>query len=203
MKIRKVDSSKMLFLLDPGHGIDTPGKRSPGKKTAGDFGIFEWEFNRDVVKRIEEIAWSRGVQAVDIVVQNESVPLRERVRRANEINETHRCAFISVHANASGKGWSMARGFRVFQRPSASEATSALSATIRHKMKDWIPEWRRHSASREANFFVLKKATMPAVLTENGFMTNRFDCEILMSSLGRDRIAKAHISAMMQYQQGD
>ena len=200
--VQSIDRSKVLFLLDPGHGIDTPGKRSPGKKTVDDGrpGIMEWEFNRDIVKRIINIATLMGIQCVDLVVQKESIPLAERVRRANHINETHRCAFISVHSNAAGKGgWSEARGFRVFQPPNASLATRFLASAIRGAMQRNVDEWKTRQAIKEAGFYVIKKTTMPAVLTENGFMTNRDDCEILESDIGRNAIARAHVAAMQEY----
>ena len=42
---------KILFILDPGHGINTPGKRSPvwgdGRQ------LFEHEFNKDVVNSLK------------------------------------------------------------------------------------------------------------------------------------------------------
>ena len=42
-----------IVILDNGHGQETPGKRSPvwsdGKQ------LFEWEFNRDIVRRIADI----------------------------------------------------------------------------------------------------------------------------------------------------
>ena len=40
----------MKVLIDNGHGVDTKGKRSPvwpdGRQ------LFEWEFNRDIAKRV-------------------------------------------------------------------------------------------------------------------------------------------------------
>ena len=36
--------SKTLVILDNGHGIDTPGKRSPIWE--GNTQLFEWDFNR-------------------------------------------------------------------------------------------------------------------------------------------------------------
>ena len=39
------------ILLDNGHGYDTPGKRSPIWPDGSQ--LFEWEFNRDIVSRIE------------------------------------------------------------------------------------------------------------------------------------------------------
>ena len=41
---------KKTIILDNGHGIETPGKRSPIWKDGTQ--LFEWEFNRDVVRHI-------------------------------------------------------------------------------------------------------------------------------------------------------
>ena len=47
-------------------------------------------------------------------------------------------------------------------------------------------------ADKEANFWVLRKVVMPAILSENFFMTNREESRLLLSEEGRDRIAKIH-----------
>ena len=46
---------------------------------------------------------------------------------------------------------------------------------------------------KESNFYVLIHTAMPAVLSENFFMTNEKECKnILLSEEGRDRVAKIH-----------
>ena len=46
---------------------------------------------------------------------------------------------------------------------------------------------------KESNFWVLRKTSMPAILSENFFMTNYDNCNnYLLSEEGRDRIAKIH-----------
>ena len=51
---------------------------------------------------------------------------------------------------------------------------------------------RDGDADKEANFWVLRKTVMPAILSENFFMTNREESRLLLSEEGRDRIAKIH-----------
>jgi N-acetylmuramoyl-L-alanine amidase len=41
---------KFLWILDNGHSKATPGKRSPKLEDGRQF--FEYEFNRDIVKRL-------------------------------------------------------------------------------------------------------------------------------------------------------
>jgi len=43
-----------------------------------------------------------------------------------------------------------------------------------------------------ANFYVLKKTQMPAILSENGFMTNLEDATNLMKDDFRQKVADAH-----------
>ena len=50
---------KPIVILDNGHGEETAGKRSP---VWGDGSqLFEWEFNRDIVRRIAAMLKADGV----------------------------------------------------------------------------------------------------------------------------------------------
>ena len=95
---------KQVFIpiLDNGHGIDTAGKRSP----VWDDGtqLFEWEFNRDIVKRVSSMLEAEGIQYRILVPETKDVSLSARCKRANAIySETSgKCFLISVHANAGG-----------------------------------------------------------------------------------------------------
>ena len=52
---------------------------------------------------------------------------------------------------------------------------------------------------KESNFYVLKKTVMPAILSENFFMTNYSNCHnYLLSEEGRDRIAKIHFDMIKE-----
>ena len=51
---------------------------------------------------------------------------------------------------------------------------------------------------KESNFYVLIHTAMPAILSENFFMTNENECRLLMSEEGRDRIAKIHIEMIKE-----
>ena len=52
-----------------------------------------------------------------------------------------------------------------------------------------------------ANFYVLRKTHMPAVLSENGFMTNFDDAGRLLDPGIRKLIAQAHVSMMLEIEE--
>jgi len=52
---------------------------------------------------------------------------------------------------------------------------------------------------KQAGFLVLRKATMPSVLVETGFLTNALDEAYLMSEQGKDESADAILKAITQY----
>ena len=102
----------MTILLDPGHGSDTPGKRSPDGR------FREYAFNRDIAARVASKLTSLGLNAEIIVPELTDVPLKERVSRINAhctALGTGNAICISIHANAAGNGskWMNARGWRV------------------------------------------------------------------------------------------
>ena len=63
------------ILLDNGHGYDTPGKRSPIWPDGSQ--LFEWEFNRDIVSRIEILLKKAGISCVRLVPEKEDISLKE------------------------------------------------------------------------------------------------------------------------------
>ena len=91
-----------VIILDGGHGVDCAGKRSP---IWGDGSqLFEWEFNRDIVRRIAAMLKADGVKFEILVPEDNDVSLPERCRRANVIHADcgNNAVLFSVHGNAGG-----------------------------------------------------------------------------------------------------
>ena len=198
--------SKYLWLLDPGHGgmIDgeyqTAGKRSP--KFADGSVLYEGELNRALVQRIDSACKAGGIDSIILVPEEEDISLKERVRRANAIYKIDkRAVYLSVHANAFGNGWNSAHGWSCYT--SKGETRSDEIATIFYRMMAAeFPEKKMRKDNtdgdpdKEADFYVLRKTAMPAVLTENFFMTNGEEAASLLKNSIRDRIADAHMDAI-------
>ena len=68
----------MKILIDNGHGIDTPGKRSP------DGSLREYAYNREIAAVIVAKLKEMGFDAELLVTEIEDISLKERVARVNK-----------------------------------------------------------------------------------------------------------------------
>ena len=198
--------SRYTWLLDAGHGgiingvYQTAGKRSP--RFPDGSVLYEGEFNRAIVKQIKKLARSKfcgdpNIKIIDILDgSREDIPLRQRISIANKIHkEENNCIFVSVHANAFGNGkeFNQAKGVCTFHHYKSSKGKK-LAESLQKHLADITPLRDRGIRSNDtwANFYVLRKTHMPAVLSENGFMTNFDDATALLDPGVRRQIAAAH-----------
>ena len=197
MAISKITFMKIL--LDNGHGsmIDgiyqTSGKRSP--KWNDGTQLFEGEFNRAIVNRIIEELVSSNIPFVNIAPEYWDVSLKTRVNRANKYGKNS--FYLSIHSNAGG-----GTGSEFFTSTGSTKSDKFATLFGESFQKEFPNEklrtdWSDGDLDKEAQFYVLRKTIMPAILTENFFMDTERECkELLMTRSGRDRIAKYHIEAI-------
>ena len=219
----------MKILIDNGHGLNTPGKRSP------DGTLIEAAYTREIARRIVSDLTDRGYDAELLVPENEDISLSERVRRVNEIcltNEpsrtTHRhgrprsaisssspaptgdlmpnVILISIHVNAAGNGskWLNATGWSVYtckgQTESDRLADCLCEAAIKHFPGRRIrTDFYDSDPDWEENFSLLSNTLCPAVLTENFFMDSRSDLEYIRSRVGKQAVVDTHVEGIIEY----
>tara|TARA_R110000751_G_C13701425_1_gene473399 strand:+ start:60 stop:677 length:618 start_codon:yes stop_codon:yes gene_type:complete len=198
--------SRYTWLLDPGHGgiIDgvyqTAGKRSPIFPDGSV--LYEGDFNRSVVKHLLKFCRSGNTEVVDLVDSLEDISLRKRVAEANKIHrEKGNCIYLSIHANGfgSGRDFNKAKGICTFHHHKSSGGKTLAESLQKHLCN--LTSFRdRGVVSNEAwaNFYVLRKTNMPAVLSENGFMTNCEDARALMDPAVQRNIALAHYNMIRE-----
>jgi len=196
---------RYLWCLDNGHGKKTAGKRSP-KLPNGDQ-LLEYEFNRDIVKRIMESLDKKGVKYYNVVPEVDTDNFLDgRVNRANSKKSALPKLFVSVHSNAApapvGK-WSSPSisGIETWFFHNSSRGRKVAAVFQKHLIAK--TGWKnRHIKSRASKqFFVLRKTNMTAVLTENGFYNNKEECKLLLKDSVRQKIADAHVNAIMEIEE--
>ena len=198
--------SRYTWLLDPGHGglingvYQTNGKRSP--KLPDGRTLYEGVFNRDIAARLIDIFHDSNTSVINLVDTNQDMPLRERVRKANLLHqEKSNCIYVSIHANAYGDGqtFNSARGIGVYHHVHSSKGQKLAKVLQPHLVRYTGFRDRGIKANETwANFYVLRKTHMPAILSENGFMTNLNEVEKLFDNTVRQHIAKAHAAMIRE-----
>ena len=193
----------MLILIDPGHGIDTPGKRSPDGK------FLEYLWNRQIADLLLDRFMIMGIDASLVVTETNDISLSTRVQRVNKVYSkvgASNVILLSIHSNAAGDGskWMSAQGWSCYT--SKGETKSDVIAEclydafeaefadrkIRKDMSDGDRDW-------EENFYVLQKSKCPAVLLENFFYDNRDECSWLLKDETKEKIADAIVKGIVQY----
>ena len=191
--------SKYLWVLDNGHGSLTKGRTSlPIISSEGDTTILrEWEFNRDIVRRIADGLQSRDIRYEILVPEVEIENFVDgRVWRLNKM-EGNDLRLISIHANAAGDGskWHRANGREIFHLE--GDKVGRQMATILNKyMREATPIKDR--GIKTANFKVLKNTKCPSILSEEGFFTNEGEATMLMREDIRQWVAEAHIKMICE-----
>lgn len=194
---------KLYVLIDNGHGIDTWGKRSP------DEAIREYLYTRNLATAIyTELLKYEYIQPILITPELQDIPLSTRVKRINSYCSKYgakNCIMISLHLNAAGNGqWTTATGWECYTTPKDNNsdrlatylyfyASSILKGQkIRADYTDGDPD-------KEANFYIIKGANCPAVLTESFFMDSKKDYEYLLSEEGFNNIVDVHVKAILKW----
>jgi N-acetylmuramoyl-L-alanine amidase len=190
---------RYLWCLDNGHGELQQGKRAPAQV---DGKLFEeWEFNRDIVRRIIESLKLHGVAYYNVVPETQVDSfLSGRVNRANSKQSSLPKIFVSIHANAAGLNApgqfnNGITGLETFHYP-GSQSGKRLATTFQRYLVSELG-WRDRGV-KEYPFYVLKHTSMPSVLTENGFYTDEEQTRKLLSNEWRQKIANAHIRAILE-----
>ena len=187
-------SNRYMWIIDHGHGESTPGKRSP--KLEDGTQLREYLFNRRVSKYLMEMLDENNVCYHNLVPEVEKdIKLSERVARANNVETDMPKILISIHGNAFGSDWTSPSGIETYHCKGSKKGES-IAQIFQNKLA-MQTGWKDRGV-KTAGFYILKHTSMPAILTENGFFTNKAECKKMMSEEWCEKIATAHFEAIME-----
>ena len=186
---------KILVALDDGHGMETPGKRTPPIKELDGRVIRENEFNREVIKILSENLKRCGIGTILVAPSDKNISLRERVRTANKFDAD---IFVSVHYNAyDGRFDSYdPEGISVHIYPDSKGGRKLAECILKYLKEGTI---QKNRGIRENNFYVLRNTRMPAILTENGFMDNKREAMLMLNKNFQREVAREHAKGICDY----
>lgn len=193
----------MKILIDNGHGVETPGKRSP------DGLLREYAWNRLIAGRVVSALTDLGHDAELLVPEEADIPLPERCRRVNDVClhlGKENVILISIHANAAGRGdrWYDVTGWCAYTTRGNTRA-DALATCLYEAARFHLPgqklrtDYTDGDPDLESDFYILRRTLPASVLVENFFMDSHHDCDLLLSEEGQQAIVNLHIDGICRY----
>lgn len=202
-----MDYSKIEVALDNGHGVNTPGKRSVDGK------LHEYAWTREIVKLISQKLTAYNIKSYIVTPETTDIGLTTRANRVNKrIAENKKkgisTILISVHNNACGNGieWTNANGWECWTtkgKTNSDKLAECMYDAAEEMLKPYGIKIRTDMSDgdrdKESNFTILYKSNCPCILTENLFMDNKKECEILLSNTGKELIADMHVKGILNW----
>ncbi len=189
----------MKIIIDPGHyGWDSGA--------VGPAGTYERDVTMAVSQRIAAILQKAG-QEVKLTripgnkgyINNLNEDLSTRVLTANLWPAD---LFVSIHCNAFKDP--SAHGIEVYTTPGQGPSDQ-LAETVLEELAAAFPELSLRvdtsdgDKDKEANFYVIRKTDMRAILIEMAFISNPGEEQLLASAYGQESFAQAIARGILKY----
>lgn len=182
----RVPNSRVVVVLDPGHGGPDPGAVGIG-------GLSEIDIVLPVSLQVASLLQQQGIEAVLTRNRDIDLDLEPRVQIAERVNAD---LFVSIHANAISLSRPDVNGIETYY---LTDRGLRLARVIHANMVQ-VPGTRDRGL-RQANFYVLRNTSMPAVLLELGFVTGQDDARLLRDPAFQAQMATAIARGILQYVQ--
>ena len=193
---------KLIIILDPAHGSDVPGKRSPNGKH------LEYRWSREICKALANKLLANDFRVEFSNNSEKEIGLSKRVSFANHLdfNEGEIKFLVSLHNNAAGNGsdWMNARGVEIYTSKGSTRSDEFAEVIMKNLKTDFpdnnIVKFRygNDQLGKEANFSVLMGSTYYAVLLEWLFQDNKEDYELLQNYQVNSHLVDSLVKALIE-----
>lgn len=175
-------AAERTFMLDAGHGGSDSGAVYNGRLEKND--------NLRITLAVGERLARSGERVLYTRTDDSTVDLTYRSTMANSADATY---FVSFHRNSAS---TVGRGVEVYYYTGLSAQSTA--ARMAAPVQDALVACGFHNRGvKQANFSVLRRTSMPAILVELAFINNEAENAKLDSEF--DRIADAIASALLSF----
>ncbi len=178
------------IFIDPGHGGPDPG--------AVGNGVTEEFVNLNVSLELARLLRDAGYDVMiyrttsdENVLADKNADLRNRADMANRFGADY---FVSIHTNSSERPAAQGVEAYVYRLGTSSER---LAQSIVDSVSENLGSVNR--GVMQANFAVLRRSEMPAVLVELGYLTNATEALNLNSPAWQKAVAAAIFEGIVDY----
>ena len=181
-----VPYGKYKVVIDPGHGGSDPG-------AVGINGLRETDIVLEVSKSVAEFLTNKGVKTILTRNYERTLDLQPRVNKANNSKAD---AFVSIHANATKGKRKDVNGLETYYY--SGYKGNSLAKNIQKQILIVSPQSPDRGV-RRSRFYVIRKTSMPAALVEIGFVTGKYDADLLRQKGYRDMMSFAIARGILNY----
>lgn len=180
---RDPSQSRVLVMIDPGHGGQDPGAIGIG-------GLQEKDVILPISIMVKQYLEQQGIQVSLTRDSDFFVSLDGRTTMANRAGAD---LFVSIHANAISMSRPEVNGVETYYYQSGQRLAQMIHNSILRRINI------RDRGVRTARFYVLRNSNMPSVLVETGFVTGRDDAPNLANPTFRQQMAEAIALGILEY----
>ena len=194
----------MKIVVDPGHGGMDGGAPIAATVEKDITLALGKELEKELKRLGAEVVMTRSQEEDAVAEHNPKATfptIRARKRadlqlREEMIANTDADLFISVHVNSiPDSRW---RGAQVFYHKDGHAGGAAVAKAIQGAIREQIGNTEREALAIK-QVYLLKKATVPAVLVETGFLSNPEELKLLTSKEYQKQMAEAIADGIEKY----
>lgn len=176
-------------ILDAGHNKATSGKQSP------DGSYKEYVFNASIRDKMKYHLERHGITV--IYVDSEKTGTSELLEIVEKANKSKGEIFVSLHSNAHTNDWSSANGWEIYCYGKTSKGYELAKAI--HEANFPGVDLKDRGIKDGTSLYVIRKTTMPAVLIEHAFHTNKEDLAKLKTDSFVEQLAVCNVKGILNY----
>ena len=187
----------MTVVIDAGHGGIDPGK-------VGINDALEKDINLSIALKLKKYLEQQDIRVVmtretDMGLYEESdsnKKVRDMKNRLAIMEEIKPELVISIHQNSYPE--ESVSGMQVFYYETSTEG-KRLAEIMQQTMIVSLKPQKERTAKANDTYYLLKKTSAPIVIVECGFLSNRAEAELLVSSDYQEKMAQGIAQGMVEY----
>ena len=196
-----ISENDKCVIIDAGHGGEDGGTQSAD-------GVLEKDINLSISLKIDEILRSLGIKTVLIrdgdymIYDEDSNTIRQKKvsdihNRKKYMDEYKSSIFLSIHQNYFIESkYSGAQVFYSKNDDLSPEIAQSIQDSIRNNIQ---PENERKIKQSGTEIYLLYYATVPTVMVECGFLSNKNETENLVTDEYQKKIAFSIVEGILNY----
>lgn len=194
-------STARTIIIDAGHGgYDGGAQASDGTQ--------EKNINLAIAKKLQEYLSLGGFNVIltrdkDEGIEDDSSKsiakrkVSDMKKRLQIINENKDAVFVSIHLNKFTT--SSPKGTQVFYSPNNEKSFELATEIQKSVVAKLQPDNERQVKKGDKSIYLLKNATIPAVIVECGFLSNSDELKLLKNAEYQSKMAFSIYCGILEY----